>query len=711
MKKFLLASLLLTGLIVFQISAQQLSIEQAVLQTGLYPARPSFVWGGPAGGYLQIKNGSIVSVQAKSNKESIILTRDEFNQFLQASGLTALLVLPLPEVLPSGYFRFKVGSAIVDLDWNQKKIAGIFNTPEGAGNLILAPSGSMAAYTIGQNVFITENTGKRTSVTNDQEKGIVNGQSVSRDEFGISSGLFWSPKGSMLAFYRKDERKVPEYPLVNIMTTPATTEMIRYPMAGGPSEIIGVGIFNIFDGSMVFLDEQAFGDDRYLTNITWDPSENYLYAAVLNREQNHLLLNQYDARTGRKIRTLFEESSDKYVEPLKGLIFNPNDPSQFIWFSQRDGFNHLYLYRTDGSLIKQLTQGEWVVTDFTGWDNRGRYIYFRATDPNPLERHIYRLDLNSGARLLLTPDTGTHDVSISPDGRFVIDSYSSYSVARRVLLREIGMKESKIIFDAPNPLSGLKMGEYRPFTIKAADKKTDLYGYLILPPDRDPAKKYPVVVYVYGGPHVQLVLNTWLGGASGWQYYMAQEGYISMTIDNRGSDARGRDFEQVIHQNLGKAEMADQMEGINYLLSLPFVDSNRIGVHGWSYGGFMTTSLMLNYPDIFKVGVAGGPVIDWKYYEVMYGERYMDMPAENPEGYELSSTLTQVKNLRGRLMLVHGDNDPTVVWQNSLIFVRKCIEEGKLIDYMVYPQHPHNIRGKDRVHLMRTITRYFQDNL
>jgi dipeptidyl-peptidase-4 len=234
---------------------------------------------------------------------------------------------------------------------------------------------------------------------------------------------------------------------------------------------------------------------------------------------------------------------------------------------------------------------------------------------------------------------------------------------------------------------------------------------MVLPPDMDSTKKYPVIVYVYGGPHAQLVLNTWLGGASGWQHYMAQQGYISMTLDNRGSDARGRDFEQIIHRNLGKAEMADQMEGINYLFSLPFVDSNRIGVHGWSYGGFMTTSLMLNYPDIFKVGVAGGPVIDWKYYEVMYGERYMDMPSENPDGYELSSTLPRVKNLRGRLMLIHGDIDPTVVWQNSLMFVRKCIDEGKLVDYMIYPQHPHNVRGKDRVHLMRTVTRYFQDNL
>ena len=711
MNKFLTLSLLITLGIALQLPAQQISIEQAVMQAGLFAPKPSYLWGGPDGAYLQLKNNTIISVQAKTGRESTLLTRDELNVILQTSGIEAIQALSLPEILQDGAFRFKSGSIIVDFDWNQKKVIGKFSVPVGSENFILAPTGKIAAYTAGQNIMISYNSGKSKPVTVDQEKGFVNGQSVSRNEFGINSGLFWSPGASRLAFYRKDERKVPEYPLVNITATPASPEMIRYPMAGGPSEVIQVGIFNVTDGSTVFLEEDAFGNDRYFTSISWDPSENYLYAGVLNREQNHLFLNQYDAKTGHKIRTLFEESSEKYVEPLNGLTFNPIDPTQFIWQSQRGGFNHLYLYRTDGTLIKQLTQGEWVVTDFLGWDKNGKYIYFRSTDPSPLERHVYRMDLNTGVRVPLTPDPGTHEGLVSPDGRYIIDLYSSYSVPRRVLLKEIGTREVRNIFDAPNPVANLSMGQYKSFTIKAADKKTDLFGYLVLPPAMDSTKKYPVIVYVYGGPHVQLVMNTWLGGASGWQHYMAQQGFISMTLDNRGSDARGRDFEQIIHRNLGKAEMADQMEGINYLCSLPYVDSNRIGVHGWSYGGFMTTSLMLNYPDIFKVGVAGGPVIDWKYYEVMYGERYMDMPSENPDGYDLSSTLPRVKNLRGRLMLIHGDIDNTVVWQNSLMFVRKCIDEGKLVDYMVYPQHPHNVRGKDRVHLMRTVTRYFQDHL
>jgi dipeptidyl-peptidase-4 len=713
MNRSLLSGWLLSVLLslALNVSGQQLTIEQAVTQRGLYPVRQSFIWGGPSGGYLLQRNGSLVSVQARNQKETVILTREELNKLLQQAGLQPMTRLPMPDILPSGHFRFHDGPALVEYDWKAGKLTGFFNLPEKASNLVMSPAGDAAAFTTGQNVFIRNSAGTDIQVTHDTVRGIVNGQTVSRNEFGINGGLFWSPAGNCLAFYRKDERKVPEYPLVDIMTTPATPLMIRYPMAGGPSEVIGVGVYDLENGRTVFLDENAFRDDRYLTNVTWDPAGNFIFIAVLNREQNHMLLNQYDSHTGKKIRTLFEETSDKYVEPLHGPDFNPADPAQFIWQSERDGYNHLYLYRTDGSLIRQLTHGEWVVTDLLGWDPRGKYVYVRGTDPSPLERQVYRVETATGNRIRLTDEDGTHEAEISPDGRFLIDSWSSRSVPYRVRLAEIAGGKSRILYDAPNPVGDTRLGIYKPFTIKAADKRTDLYGYLVLPPDLDTDKRYPVIVYVYGGPHAQLVTDSWMGGASGWQHYMAEQGYICMTLDNRGSDARGRDFEQVIHRHLGQAEMADQMEGINYLLSLPYVDPGRIGVHGWSFGGFMTTSLMLNYPDVFKVGVAGGPVTDWRYYEVMYGERYMDMPSENPEGYELTSTLNRVRNLRGRLMMIHGDNDSTVVWQNSLMFLRKCIDEGKLVDYMVYPQHPHNVRGIDRIHLMRTVTRYFEEHL
>ncbi len=702
---------LLSYLIISGVAGQDLTIEKAVTHAGFYPNAPRLIWGGPAGGYLEVRNDELISTEVRKGKESVLFTRGDLNRVLEKSGLEPLRRLALPQVMPGGEFRFRSGQLFVDYDWKKGVVIRTIKLPERPANLTFSPDNQKMAFTRGANIFLYDENGQETMITNDTEDGILNGQTVSRNEFGISGGLFWSPEGNLLAFYRKDERQVPLYPIMDMSKVPAEPTPIRYPMAGGPSEYISLGIYDLKTGKTIFVEENAFDEERYLTNITWDPTGSHIYIAVLNREQNHMMLNRYDAQTGQKLLTLFEERSDQYVEPSRGPIFNPTNPEQFIWFSERDGFDHLYLYNTQGEMIRQLTSGEFVVTGFAGWDQKGRNIYIMSTEVSPLERHFYRVDVQTGSRTRLTPDAGNHSVQLSPDGKYLIDSYSNYSVSRRILLVDEKGKEVRQLFDAPNPLADVKLGEYKPLTIKAADRKTDLHGFMILPPDFDPSKKYPVVVYVYGGPHAQLVMNQWLGGASGWQYYMAQQGYIAFTLDNRGSDSRGRDFEQVIHRNLGQAEMADQLEGINYLFSLPYVDRERIGVHGWSFGGFMTVSLMVNHPDVFQVGVAGGPVIDWKYYEVMYGERYMDTPQENPDGFELSSTLNKVRNLRGRLMLIHGDIDPVVVMQNSLDFLRKAVSEGKLVDFMVYPRHEHNVGGRDRIHLMRTVTRYFEDHL
>ncbi|HBB91009.1 MAG TPA: S9 family peptidase [Bacteroidales bacterium] len=709
MKILTAAVLLLLSSIV--LPGQQLTIEEAVLQTGFYPVLPRYAWSSKPNHYITIRDNALVETNIRNNKESVLFTKETFNELLAKNGISPVVRLGLPEVLASGMLRFTASQGILDVDPVKGQIAGLVPVHDSMMTPLLGPGGSFVAFTDAKNVYLSDRSGRVRAVTDEKEPGITNGQSVSRQEFGITDGLFWSPQGNYLSYFRKNERAVSEYPLVNIAETPAKVGPVRYPMAGGPSETVELGVYRVSDGATVVIRENGMGENCYLTNISWDPEEKYVFIAVLNREQNHMVLNQYDVYSGQKIRTLFEERSEKYVEPLRGMFFNPANPEQFIWFSERDGYDHLYLYRTDGSLIRQVTRGYWVVTDFLGWDKKGKSIWFRSTEVSPLERHAYRLDMTSGTKSQLTRDPGTHDVIISPDGRYCFDSYSSYTVPGKVVAREASGAEMKVLFEASNPLAGKKLGTYQSLVIKAADKRTDLYGYLILPPQMDPAKKYPVIVYVYGGPHAQLVVNRWLGGASGWQHYMAQLGYISLTLDNRGSDARGRDFEQVIHRNLGRSEMADQMEGIQYLLNQPFVDANRIGVHGWSYGGFMTTSLLLNYPDIFKVGVAGGPVTDWRFYEVMYGERYMDMPSENPDGYQQVSTLGQIRNLRGRLLLIHGDMDQTVVMQNSLAFLKKSVEEGKLVDFLVYPGHPHNVRGKDRVHLMRTVTRYFEDHL
>jgi dipeptidyl-peptidase 4 len=327
-----------------------------------------------------------------------------------------------------------------------------------------------------------------------------------------------------------------------------------------------------------------------------------------------------------------------------------------------------------------------------------------------LEQNAYSLDLKSGRIVRITPQKGVHRTSVSHSGLYALDTYSSSTVPRETHLLSTNGKSIKILRQAENPLKDYKLGETTVFTIEATDG-TPLYCRMIKPIDFDPLKKYPVVIYVYGGPHAQMITDSWMYGANFYLNFLAQKGYVVFTLDNRGSDKRGREFEQAIHRNLGKIEAEDQMQGVRYLKSLPFVDAERIGIDGWSYGGFMSVHMKLNYPETFKVAVAGGPVIDWKYYEVMYGERYMDHPESNPEGYEQANLINQVSKLEGKLLLIHGDMDPVVVWQHSLAFLKKCVSEGKLVDYFVYPGYEHNVRGRDRAHLIKKITSYFDENL
>jgi dipeptidyl-peptidase 4 len=311
----------------------------------------------------------------------------------------------------------------------------------------------------------------------------------------------------------------------------------------------------------------------------------------------------------------------------------------------------------------------------------------------------------------LSQGSGTHSAKLSPNGNYIIDTYSSQVTPRKIWV--INNKDGKVaqtLLTSKNPVADYALGEVTIFPIKA-DDGTDLYTRMITPPNFDKNKKYPVVVYVYGGPHLQLVTNSWLGGANLWMQLMAQKGYIVFTLDPRGTSGRGLEFEQETFRQLGTVEIADQLRGVEYLKSLPYVDADRMGIHGWSFGGFMTTSMMLKSPDTFKVGVAGGPVIDWNYYEIMYTERYMDSPEQNPEGYKNANLLNYVKNLKGKLLMIHGTVDDVVVWQHSLAFIKKAVDEGILLDYFVYPGHPHNVIGKDRVHLMRKVTQYLDDNL
>lgn len=578
---------------------------------------------------------------------------------------------------------------------------------ENAENATFDKAKQNIAYTEANNLYINAKNGQKLTVTNNTDKNIVSGQSISRNEFGISGGIFWSPKSSYLAFYQKDETDVADYPLLDINETPGKLVSIKYPMIGQKSEKPKVGIYNLLSGKTVWISPKNNPED-YLTNLSWTPDEKYILIAELNRGQNDMHLNLYDAATGNFVRTILNETNPKWVEPEHDAYFPNAASNNFIWFSEKDGFHNLYYYSIDGKLIKQLTNNKFPAREIIGQNPVGSEIYFKATGEKGTNMLVYKVDLK-GKQTLITKEMGVHNVSISTDGNWVFDEYSNHSTPSKSLLYD---KKGKAVtlLESKNKYDGYEMGTADIRTIKSADGTTDLFTRLIKPSNFDPAKKYPVLVYVYGGPHAQMITNSYLDGANLWMYWMAEQGYLVFTLDNRGSDNRGFAFESAIHGQLGVNEIEDQMKGVEYLKSLPYVDGNRLAVHGWSYGGFMTTSLLLRKPDAFKVGVAGGPVTDWKYYEIMYGERYMDTPSENQKGFDTASTLNYVKDLKGKLLLIHGTSDDVVVMQQNFALVKKFIEAGKQIDFFAYPMHKHNVIGKDRVHLMTKVLNYVIEN-
>jgi len=566
------------------------------------------------------------------------------------------------------------------------------------------------AFVKDNQLFVRENGTDAVQLTTDGGDGIVYGQAVHRYEFGITEGLFWSDEGSSLAFYRKDETMVTEYPLYKLDDKPATSKGLRYPVAGNPSHHVTIGVYNLNNGTTIYL-KTGEPKEQFLTNIAWGPKAKFIYVAVVNREQNHMWLKEFNAATGEYVRTLFEEKHDKYVEPEHPVQFLKSDPSKFIWWSERDGYDHLYLYNLDGTVVKQLTKGKWVVTEVVGLDKSEENLFIVGTKESPIDRDLYCVNMKSGRMKRLTKDPGTHSILASPGYKYFYDVFSNTVTPRECRIFDADGVPFETIHKAEHPLTEYALGQMEISTLKAKDG-TSLYYRLFKPVDFDPNKKYPVIVYLYNGPHAQMIRNTWLGGANMWYHYLAERGYVVFTVDGRGSANRGLAFENAIFRNVGEIEMSDQLDGVNWLLDQGFTDKNRMGIHGWSYGGFMTTSMMTQNPGVFKVGVAGGPVIDWRYYEIMYTERYMDTPEENPEGYEKTNLLNHADKLEGRLLMIHGAQDPTVLWQHSLMYLEKSIELGITnLDYYVYPQHEHNVRGKDRVHLYKKVTEYLMREL
>ncbi|GJQ61839.1 MAG: prolyl tripeptidyl peptidase [Melioribacteraceae bacterium] len=714
MKRLIIFTLLLVSIQVF--AQKDFTIEDVVFHSygRLVPHLPTGITtipGSDSYSYVVDRNEQFVLAKSSvtSEKTEDILYLNVLARLLKQVDIEPPARFPKVKWLSHNEFYFKIKTSYVFFSIDNNEITKVITAPENADNLSLSPDKKKIAYTIDNNLWYVDSDGKTVAISNEENKDIVYGQSVHRNEFGISKGIYWSADSKNIAFYRKDESMVTDYPIINFDETPATLENIKYPMAGQASHQVTVGIFNVESSETQYL---ATGEpkDQYLTSLTWHPKGSSFYIGHLNRDQNHFQLKEYDVSSGNYTKTLFEEKNDKYVENEHPLYFLPNDDSKFLWLTEKDGFEHMYLYNTEGSELDQITKGNWVVKEYFGFDKTGN-VLFTSTKDGVEQNHLYSVNLNDKNITKLTNEQGSHNISFEEGNQIFIDKFSSLNDPGYAAVKTVDGKSEKVLEKFDNPLTEYKIGKTEIFTVQN-DENVEFHCRAVYPPDFDPTKKYPVIVYTYGGPHVQLVKDSWAYGRYRfWFMKMAQEGYIVFTMDNRGTANRGRDFEQATFRKLGTVEVQDQIFALKKFMENPFVDPDRIGVFGWSYGGFMTTSLMLRSNDLFKVGVGGGAVIDWKYYEIMYTERYMDTPETNPEGYEEANLLNYIDNLNGKLLLVHGTSDPTVVWQHTIKFVQEATSKNKPLEYYPYVHHPHGVTGKDALNLYTKLTQYFIDNL
>lgn len=651
--------------------------------------------------YSYLKDFQTLMMGDISGKEEVLLHISEINSALG----TEFFYFANLKWRNENAFLLNQGNTIVIYDI-KNKTGKIIKLPKDAENVTFNDQLEQVAYTKENNLYISSvDTFEEKAITEFTDKNIVSGQSIARSEMGIDGGIFWSPSGQSIAFYQKDETLVADYPLLDINPTPGELKSIKYPMAGQDSERAKLGVYSIEKGTTNYISTRN-GTDYYLTNVAWTPDDQFVLLAEVARSQKHIWMQKYQA-SGKFVSTLFEEKADTWVEPEKPAYFPSKTSNDFVWVSERDGFDNLYYYSFDGTLKAQLTKNKFMLKEVVAAHNNE--VYFTATGENPLNTLLYKVN-TKGKQVLLSNAEGTHDVNINSTGKYIFDQYSSHSIPNRTVIRKgSNGKEIQELVNAEDPLAEYNL---TPAEIKVIKSRggVDLYTRMIKPRDFDASKKYPVLIYVYGGPHAQLITNSWLDGASLWMQWMANQGYIVFTLDNRGSGNRGVEFEHIIHRELGEAAFEDQVDGANYLKSLPYIDGDRIAVHGWSFGGFMTIKMMLDAPELFKVGVAGGPVTDWKYYEVMYGERYMDTPEENPEGYEKTSLLNKAGNLKGDLLMIHGSIDPIVVPQHALSLIKKFVDKGIQTDFFLYPMHEHNVSGRDRIHLMQKVLDYILEH-
>ncbi len=704
-------------------AGNELSVESIFGKGGLLRPLPTSVeWLGNSRGVTYIR-------RTEGEKP-----RSEFVLREVPSGRERIVLLPdtvvVPSDLKSDHPTFAIGSHQWDrageravfafggdvfLVGLEGRITRVTQTTGAEKDPAFSPTGKRIAFTRDNDLYALDLTNDRypeTRLTTSGSDSVLNGilDWVYMEELftrGDVRAHWWSPDGERLAFLEIREAPVPIFPIVDEVPIHPTTTLQRYPKAGDPNPVVRVGMVAAGGGAVTWADVDT-RDDSYIARVYWTGDGRAVAIEKLNRAQDKLTLLFADATTGRTVVVL-EETSPTWVNVTYARHYYTRK-RQFLMGSERDGHHHLYLYNMDGSAIRAVTHGDWEVIELDAVDEKKGRVYFTANERSVLEQHLYRVDDSGKNFTRITSEEGSHDVTMSPDCKYYIDRFSSHLRPQRISVHGNDGKKLFEVADQSTPeLAAMRIPTPEFFTIE--DQGNVFHCRLWKPLDFDATQKHPAIVYVYGGPHSQVVRKAW-SRHDLWHAYMASRGYLVFSIDNRGSSGRGKAWEEPLLKQLGTIELQDQLVGVDYLRSQPYVDPNRIGVWGWSYGGTMTLNAMFNAPDVFKAGVSVAPVSDWRLYDSIYTERYMKLPRDNEAGYTQAAPTTHVAKLDDPLLVMHGDADDNVHVQNSIALVRKLIDAGKDFDFMVYPQKEHGITGTaDRTHLYRKMTAFFDRNL
>jgi len=659
-------------------------------------------------------------LDAASGERRLLVAADKLESILPADTSRPTQATGLGRRAPSQYqwaldgagILFEGPTALAWLDLKTQTGRTLISGKATLADPKISPDGRYVSFVRDHNLWLVSVAdGKERAVTQGGTEEIRKGELdwVYPEELDIKTAYWWSPDSSAIAYLEMDERRVSQYPLVDFSSPTGEAEMERYPVAGGANPVVRVFVVSLNGAEHRAMDAGA-ETDIYIPRVNWLPDAKHLAIQRLNRAQSRLDLLIADAATG-KTRTVLTENDPNWINVSDDLYFL-KDGKRFLWSSERSGYRHLYVFDVEGKQLAQLTRGDWEVSALDAVDEAKGLVYFTATEKSPLERQLYRVALNGTGFTQLTRDAGTHAAAFAPNAAAFYDTYSNAATPQRQdLYRADGSRITAINENKVAELANYGLSPMEFLTVKSRDGVL-LNASIIKPPDFTPQKKYPVLVYTYGGPHSQVVRNAWGGANFLWHQLMVQKGYIIFSLDNRGAVGHGHGFETPLHLRLGAQELSDQRDGVQYLKSLPYVDPNRIGIWGWSYGGHMTLHAMFEAGDDFKAGFAGGPVTDWRYYDSIYTERYLGLPQKNEKGYKDSSPVKYAAQLKGKLLIAHGSADDNVHYANTLAVIDELIEAGKYAEVLAFPGRGHGVSDPPaRRVLMQRVTQFFIDNL